>query len=124
MTAIALRAMADTLGEPAQSVRSLHTTFCAQVPDGEVDIGVEVLRRGRSMSQLRAEVTAPRGRARPPHDGDLRGRATAGSTSPIYDRRPTGTPPDGCRSWRDPVPDGVDFVPMPFWSQLVEGRTI
>jgi acyl-CoA thioesterase len=124
VSAVALRAMADTLGEPAQSLRSLHTTFCAQVPDGEVVVDVEVLRRGRSMSQLRAEVAAP---------GAARGHLTTGifgAERPGFDftdlRPPADrTPPDRCRSWRDPLPEGVeDFVPMPFWSQLVEGRTV
>ena len=59
VTAAAVRAMADLLDEPTQQLRSLHTTYCAQVADGQVDIRVELLRRGRSMSQLRAEVTSP-----------------------------------------------------------------
>jgi acyl-CoA thioesterase len=47
------------LGEDGQSLRSLHTTFVAPVSHDAVDISVEVLRRGRSMSHLRAEVRNP-----------------------------------------------------------------
>lgn len=57
--------MEAELSTGGQSLRSLHTTFVAPVSCGAVDINVEVLRRGRSMSHLRAEVrnpTADRGR--------------------------------------------------------------
>src|SRR3954465_6476358 len=56
VTAIALRAMSDALDHPEQTLRTLHTTFVAQVADGPVTIDVELLRQGRSMSHLRAEV--------------------------------------------------------------------
>ena len=56
VTAIALRAMSQELDDPGQGLRSLHTTFAAQVTDGPVSVEVELLRRGRSMSHLRAEV--------------------------------------------------------------------
>src|SRR3954464_3422552 len=56
VTALALRAMTDTLDHPEQRLRTLHTTFVAQVAAGPVTIEVELLRQGRSMSHLRAEV--------------------------------------------------------------------
>src|SRR5947208_172822 len=56
VTAMALRAMATELADPTQRLRTLHTTFVSQVAHGAVEIEVEVLRRGRSMSHLRAEV--------------------------------------------------------------------
>ncbi len=123
VTAAALRAMADLLGEPGQSVRTLHTTFCAQVPDGEVDISVELLRRGRSMSHLRAEVTAP---------GASRGHLTTAIFGAerrgfdFTDLAPPAeiVPPDECPSFRDPPPPEADFEPMAFWSERVEGRAI
>lgn len=124
VTAAALRAMADLLDEPAQQVRSLHTVFCAQVGDGEVDIDVELLRRGRSMSQLRAEVTS---------SGADRGHLTTaifGSKRQGFeftDLQPPSEvpPPADCRSFRDPPPDGADaFVPMAFWNERVEGRVV
>ena len=51
--------MTDHLDDPGQSIRSLHTTFVSQVAHGPVSIDVELLRRGRSMSHLRAEVANP-----------------------------------------------------------------
>jgi hypothetical protein len=124
VSAIALRAMGDLLGDPTQSLRSLHTTFAAQVAHGPVDVGVELLRRGRSMSHLRAEVVNP---------GSDRGHLTTG----IYGTTRRGfdftdlappaviTPPDRCRSFREPPPPGaVPLEPTPFWVESVEGRAV
>jgi acyl-CoA thioesterase len=124
VTALALRAMLDELGDPAQRLRSLHTTFVAQVAHGPVEIDVEVLRRGRSMSHLRAEVRS-------------RGAAQGHVTTAVFGRErdgfsftdlepPVGLPgPSDCPSFRDPPPDHVvlpdGWEPLPFWS-LVEGR--
>ncbi len=122
VTAIALRAMAVTLGDPDQRLRTLHTAFVARVADGPVTIEVDVLRKGRSMSHLRAEVA---------NEGAARGHVTTGvfgATRPGFaftDLRPPDLvpPPGECPSFRDPLPDGVEpFEPMPFWAQLVEGR--
>src|SRR5579863_144031 len=68
VTAAAVRAMRAELGDGGQSLRSLHTTFVAPVSHGAVDISVEVLRKGRSMSHLRAEARNP---------GAARGHLTA-----------------------------------------------
>jgi hypothetical protein len=59
VTAIAVRAMEAELGHDEQTPRTLHTTFAAQVAHGSLEIDVEILRPGRSMSQLRAEVRNP-----------------------------------------------------------------
>src|ERR1051326_4319636 len=59
VTAAAVGAMEAELSTEGQSLRSLHTTFVAPVSHGAVDISVEVLRRGRSMSHLRAGVRNP-----------------------------------------------------------------
>jgi acyl-CoA thioesterase len=124
VTAIALRAMADALDDPTQALRTLHTTFVAQVADGPVSIGVELLRRGRSMSHLRAEAC---------NRDALRGHVTTGiygSTRPGFaftDLHPPAAipPPDESRSFRDPVPvEATGFEPMEFWSRRVEGRNI
>ncbi|HLH29465.1 MAG TPA: thioesterase family protein, partial [Acidimicrobiales bacterium] len=124
VTATALRAMADALGQPDQALRTLHTTFCAQVPDGEVEIAVEVLRRGRSMSHLRAEVTAPeseRGHLTTAVFGSERRGFDFTDLEPPADR----LPPDRCPSFRDPPPEGAEaFEPMAFWSERVEGRPV
>jgi len=128
VTALALRAMAAELDDGSQRLRTLHTTFAAQVAAGPVEIDVEVLRRGRSMSQLRAEVRNP---------GASRGHLTTGIFGAGRDgfsftdlRAPTGLPrPDDCPSFRDPIPEEVAAAlpqpppePMPFWTERVEGR--
>jgi acyl-CoA thioesterase len=121
VTALAVRAMQAELGAPAQRLRTLHTTFAAQVAHGPVGIDVEVLRRGRSMSQLRAEVR---------NVGAARGHVTSavfGSSREGFaftdQRPPAGIPsPQECPSFRDPPPPHVEpFDPMPFWTH-VEGR--
>ncbi len=122
MTALALRAMMQELDDRAQLLRTVHTAFISQVPDGPVDVDVEVLRRGRTMSHLRAEVKAA---------GGVRGHTTTGifgAPRAGFDftdlAPPDDVPPPGqCPSFRDPPPPGVErFPPMPFWEHMVEGR--
>ena len=121
VTALALRAMAAELADPAQRLRTLHTTFAAQVASGPVDIDVELLRRGRSMSHLRAEVR---------NVGASRGHLTTGifgATRRGFEftdlRPPTSVPlPPDCPSFRDPPPDGVERFETRFWDERVEGR--
>jgi acyl-CoA thioesterase len=122
VSALALRAMADALADPTQVLRTLHTTFVSQVAHGPVSIDVELLRRGRSMSHLRAEVS---------NRGVPRGHLTTGifgSTRPGFSftdlAPPTEVPPPAqCRSFRDPLPAAAaGFEPMEFWTHRVEGR--
>jgi acyl-CoA thioesterase len=121
ITAFALKAMADALGDPAQSLRTMHTTFAGQVAHGPLEIEVEVLRRGRSASQLRAEVR---------NVGAERGHLTIaafGSSRRGFDLTELAPPevpaPADCPSFRDPPPPGAPtFEPMPFWDEMVEGR--
>jgi acyl-CoA thioesterase len=124
VTAIAVRAMEAELAHDEQSPRTLHTTFAAQVAHGPLEIDVEILRAGRSMSQVRSEVR---------NQGAGRGHLTTcvfGATRAGFsftDLRPPDEIPDPghCRSFRDPPPPGgVDFEPMPFWTELVEGRAV
>jgi acyl-CoA thioesterase len=124
VTALALRAMADALAHPDQRLRTLHTAFVAQVAHGPVVIDVELLRAGRSMSHLRAEVRNP---------GAERGHVTTavfGSTRTGFSftdlEPPASRPhPEECPSFRDPPPPGVaPFPPMPFWTDRVEGRPV
>lgn len=124
VAAIAARAMALTLDVPAQSLRSLSTVFAGQVTTGAVEVTVDVLRRGRSMSQLTATVRNPGAAA------GLTAQAVFGA-----DRRgfaftdlafPDVPGPEGRRSYRDPIPDDVDFEftrpPMRFWDEILENR--
>lgn len=121
IAAIALRAMSDALGDPTQRLRTMHTVFVGQVAHGELEIDVEVLRMGRSMSHLRAHVR---------RSGTLSGHVTTavfGTTREGFSftelKRPEVPTPDQCRSFREPPPPGVPvFEPTPFWETRVEGR--
>jgi acyl-CoA thioesterase len=124
VTALALRAMATELDDPTQRLRTLHTSFVTQVQHGPVEVDVELLRKGRSMSHLRGEVRNP---------GAARGHVTTGIfgvSRPGFEftdlAPPSDVPlPDDCPSFRDPPPEGLpDFAPMPFWEHLVEGRPV
>src|SRR5438067_7424442 len=103
VTALALRAMAAELGDSAEKLRTLHTVFVGQVADGPVTIDVEVLRRGRSMSHLRASVA---------NVGAGAGHVTTavfGTTRPGFEftdlEPPAGVAlPEDCPSFRDPTP--------------------
>jgi acyl-CoA thioesterase len=121
IAAVALRAMADALEDPAQRLRTMHTVFVGQVADGDLEVDVEILRRGRSMSHVRAHVRNP---------GASNGHVTTavfGAAREGFEftelRRPAVPPPQECPSFRDPPPPGVTlFEPAPFWATRVEGR--
>jgi acyl-CoA thioesterase len=122
VTVLAVRAMEAALAEEAQRPRTLHTTFAARVAHGPVDIDVEVLRRGRTMSQARAEVR---------NRGAVRGHLTTavfGTSREGFDftdlEPPLVPPPEECESYRTPPPPDFadDFTPMPFWEEVLEGR--
>jgi acyl-CoA thioesterase len=122
VTALALRAMVAELGDGGQRLRTLHTAFVAQVAHGPAAIDVEVLRRGRSMSHLRAEVRNA-GAAHGHWTTAVFGSARTGFE--FTDIHPPGSlpAPAECRSFRDPPPpEARAFEPMPFWEERVEGR--
>ena len=118
---VAARAMAAELAIPEQRLRSVTTVFAAPVEPGPVEIAVTVLRRGRSMSQLLAQVR---------NVGEASGHtsvAVFGAPRPGFaftDVRPPRAPaPDACRSFRAPPPPGFERrVRFPYWDH-VEGRT-
>lgn len=121
LVAIALRAMAEALDDPAQRLRTMHTLFIGQVADGELEIDVEILRRGRSMSHVRAHV-----RNRGASNGHVT-TAVFGAARDGFEftelRRPEVPPPDECPSFRDPPPPGMAvFEPTALWERRVEGR--
>ncbi len=124
VAALAARAMAALLGDDAQTLRSLSVVFAGQVSCGPVEIDARVLRRGRSMSQLTATVRNPG------QDAGLTAIAVFGAPRRGFDftdlQAPTVGGPNGLRSYRDPLPDGVVFEfdrpPMPFWEEVVECR--
>lgn len=125
VTALALRAMEQELAHPDQTIRTLHTSFVAQVAHGTVDIDVEVLRRGRSMSHLRAEVRNPAA-ARGHLTTAIFGGPRQGFDFTDITPPPDVPHPDECPSFRDDPPEGVElpFEPMRFWEERVEGRPV
>jgi acyl-CoA thioesterase len=101
VTATALRAMTDALDDAGQPLRSVSAVFVSPVGPGPATIGVDVLHRGRSLSQVRGalrsagqdtgvEVTAVYGRPR--------------SGFSLSDRSfPRVRPREQCPSFRDNV---------------------
>jgi acyl-CoA thioesterase len=55
---IAMRAMQEELNDPALHAISANTHFCSPVPDGPLQIRVEVLRHGSAAAQLRAQLSS------------------------------------------------------------------
>jgi acyl-CoA thioesterase len=116
------RAMEAELDEPAQPLRTISTVFAQQVQAGDQEIDVDVLRRGRSMSQCRATIRNPGA------DAGATAVAVFGAARRGFsfsDGQPPDVPmPDDCPSFRDsPPPEFAEFdhEPMPFWLN-VEGR--
>jgi acyl-CoA thioesterase len=124
VAAIAARAMALTLDVAEQSLRSLSAVFAGRVATGPVEIAVEVLRRGRSMSQLTATVKNPGMSA------GLTAVAVFGSGRRGFAFTDLTCPevpgPEGLRSFRDPLPEGVEFAfdrPLSrFWGEIIDAR--
>lgn len=124
VAALAAKAMAELLDDPGQKLRTITAVFAGQVAGGPVEIEVEVLRRGRSMSQLQATV---RNLGR---EAGLTAIAAFGGPRRGFEftelGMPSVEPPEGLRGFRDPLPDGVEFEftrpPMPFWEAVVEAR--
>lgn len=124
VAALAARAMELALGDPAQTLRTMTAVFAGQVGCGPVEIDVDVIRRGRSMSQLTATVRTPGAVA------GLTAVAVFGAPRRGFEFTELVMPdvegPDGLRSFRDPLPEGVDFEfdrdPTPFWEEIIECR--
>ena len=124
VAAIAAAAMREVLGHPEQQLRTVTAVFAGQVAAGPVEVEVDVLRRGRSMSQLTATVRNPGAAAGLTAIAAFGGlRRGPAFTEPAM---PQVAGPDGLRSYRDPLPDGIEFDfdgPLPaFWGQVVECR--
>lgn len=58
VAATTLRAMAATLDDPEPRLRTSTTVFVAQVPEGPAEIDVDVLRVGKSVTQVQGTVRA------------------------------------------------------------------
>jgi acyl-CoA thioesterase len=124
VAAIAARAMAEVLADPAQTLRTMSVVFAGQVAGGDVEVDVQVLRQGRSMSQLTATVRNPGASA------GLTAIAAFGAPRRGFEftdlEMPDVPGPDGLRGFRDPLPEGVEFEfgrpQMPFWDLVVDSR--
>ena len=119
VTAVGVRAMAEALEAPEQRLRSVTSVFVAQVRPGPLAIDVEVLRRGRSISQVAATV-----RNADESEGH-RLLAVFGTSRRGFDftelRMPEVPPPHECRSWRDFPPELAVGPKFNFWDH-VESR--
>lgn len=120
VTSFALRAAAAEIDDPSQQLRTCTTVFAGQVSAGPLEVEVQVLRRGRTATQTVATVR---------NTGTVAGAtvvAVFGSTreGPSFvEVTPPQVPrPAECQSYRDPLPEGVEWrEPWPFWTR-VEGR--
>ncbi len=115
-------AMGLELDNPTQRLRMLHTTFVAPVQVGTIEVDVEAVRRGRSMSHLRSvlrNVGGPSGTLTTAVFGAPRRGFEFTDLEPPAGYTPLAEAP----SFRDPRPPeaGEDF-PNPFWSSVLEGR--
>jgi acyl-CoA thioesterase len=124
VAAIAARAMERVLGDPSQTLRTITCMFAGQVAAGPVEVEVQVLRQGRSMSQLSATVRNPGTAA------GLTAIAAFGAPRRGFDFTELAMPdvpaPEGLRGFRDPLPEGIELEfgrpQMPFWDAIVESR--
>ena len=118
VTALAARAMALALDVPEQPLRSVTAVFAGQVKAGEVEVEVQVLRRGRSISQAIATLRNPG------EDAGLTSVAVFGARRPGFSftdlAKPEVPPPDECTSFRAWPPGTEPPFHFNFWDH-VEG---
>jgi acyl-CoA thioesterase len=119
VVATAARAMAAELDDASQSLRSLTVVFAGSVQAGPVEVEVDVLRHGRTMSQARATLRNPGA-----HAGTsalaVFGAPREGFTFTALEP-PTVPDIDDCPRFSDPPPPGVEFEPWdpwPFWTHF------
>ena len=117
VASLGLRAAADAIHDPAHRLRTCTTVFAGQVTAGTIDIDVQVLRHGRSATQVVSTVRNAGA------DAGATIVAVFGSQrrgpSFIEGAPPRVPPPLDCPSYDDPAPTGVEKPPpTPFWSRL------
>jgi acyl-CoA thioesterase len=120
IASLALRAAGLEVDDPEQLLRTSTTVFAGQVAAGALEIDVQILRRGRSATQVLSTI-----RNEGAHVGatvlavfgaSRRGPSFVDTAPPLV------PPPAACRSYRDPLPSGIELAPpLPFWTR-VEGR--
>ncbi|HWB66576.1 MAG TPA: thioesterase family protein [Mycobacteriales bacterium] len=120
VVAIALRAAGAEVRDAAQRLRTCTTVFAGAVEAGDLEVAVNVLRHGRSATQVIVEVR---------NAGAAAGATTiavfgSARTGPSFvDVKPPDVPPPAqCPSYRDPPPAAVTPPEtLAFW-QRIEGR--
>jgi acyl-CoA thioesterase len=123
VAATAARAMTAALDDETQRLRSVNGVFAGPVQPGPVEIDVTMLRRGRTMSQVRVALRSPGA------DAGFDGLAVFGAERDGFTFTDLSLPegveaPLACPSYRDPVPEGIEQrVPFKFWEH-VEGRPV
>jgi acyl-CoA thioesterase len=120
IASLALRAAGLEIDDPRQQLRSSTTVFAGQTAAGPLDIDVQILRRGRSATQVLSTIRnagAEAGATVVSVFGSSRQGPSFVDVVP-----PEVPPPAGCRSFRESAPDGGQAPPpLPFWAR-VEGR--
>lgn len=116
VAATTLRAMTAELDHPAHRLRTSTTVFASMVPEGPAEVDVEVLRRGRSVSQVQGTVRAGTETA-PGH----RTLAVFGRERSWYEFTELPVPqvpaPEDCEPIPDDRPPG-SIYDVPFWGRL------
>lgn len=116
VAATTLRAMTAELENPEHRLRTSTTVFAAMVPEGPVEVDVEVLRRGRSVSQVQATVRAASETA-PGH----RTLAVFGRERSWYEftelEVPRVPPPEECTPLPDERP-AASIFDVSFWRRV------
>jgi acyl-CoA thioesterase len=121
--AAATRGMQASVPEH-MSLRSVTCVFAAPVEAGDVEIDVTALRVGRSVAQTLATMRTP-GR-----DAGLTAIAVFGAPRAGFEftdvAAPAMPPVEPLPSFRDPLPEGVEFErdPFPLWVHHLEGKPV
>lgn len=120
VASFALRAAGLEVHDDGHQLRTCTTVFAGQVAAGELEVTVDVLRSGRSASQVSATV---RNAGQPAGATVLAVYGSPRRGPEFVDVRPPKVAaPLDCPSYRDPPPEGVEpMQPLPFWANL-EGR--
>jgi acyl-CoA thioesterase len=124
VAATVLRAMTAALGAGAPRLRTSTTVFASTVPEGPADIDVEVLRAGRSVTQVQGSVRGAGSESVGHRTLAVFGRERDGFDGTPFDFTelafPDVPPPEGCRALPEvrPEPSIFDFA---FWRNLEVG---
>lgn len=114
VAATTLRAMTAELANDSHRLRTSTTVFAAMVSSGDAEIDVEVLRRGRSVSQVQGTVRAAAEVAPGHRTLAVFGRERAAGFEFTELRMPAVPPPEDCSGIPEerPAPSIYD---VPFW---------